>query len=146
MIGRKKGKEINPNNVFLFNLGAEFHFFDIWRIYVLHLNRISVFILGFTLADLTCQIQPIAITVCRVCVAVIFCTGQTFNAHASYEAHAHTSPLYEHQIYGIYCQFGGYIYFWPISGNNRWSKSCSWLCFGIYICRNAGSICHVTYW
>ena len=65
-------------------------------------------------------------------VSAPHCSGQSFNADALY---VHIHPPYIHiqllGIYGIYTNVGGHICFWHIFGNNRWSRSCSGLYFGM---------------
>ena len=66
--------------------------------------------------------------------------------HCMWDIYAHTSNRCAHQIWGIHAKFGGHICIWNIFGNNLWSKSCSWLCFGIYIQNYLIYNVHVACW
>ena len=56
---------------------------------------------------------------------------------------AHIAPGYVHHILGICDQIDWHTYIWHKLGNNTWSKSCSWLYFGIYVQKCWVCITHI---
>ena len=69
----------------------------------------------FLLADMTCKIQPTAITVCSCgCLSVNECVPlciEQFLMHIYHMWHiyAHTFSRYAYQVFDIYAQFGGHF-------------------------------------